>query len=626
MRKATNLILIFLSSAIFFSCSYDDTFLKEEIDKIKTDLSALTTQANALQTMVDALNKGKVITKVDNLSNGKGYTVTFNDGTSMEVTNGTNAPVVGIQEFEDEYYWAITTNGETDFVLDKHNNKLPVSGKDGNTPALEVDAQGYWTVNGVRIENGGKPVEAQGDSFFKEVEETEDSVSFTMANGSKIVIPKSGGTFLKFVNDTNEPFFVIGLGKSEKLQFKYANITSLEVISVPAGWKAFLHIPNKELEIVAPIEATYGVKEVILRGLDKNGLVYQAIAKVSAAGKAYSDPYGIFVLNEGNMTTESGSLIFITPDKQVLSHLYFTMNGRHLGNVTQDLFINNNKMYLISQNGGTSATGTTFDNDGMLIVANAETLQKMEAYNDELSGLSWPSHVAVLDDENVFIRDNKGVQRFNTLTNDLTLIDGTKGAAKNRMAVVDGKVFVIVKKTLVVLEANRDDVAQGIDMGANISGVLKSKDGNLWVSTTGTPHKISKVSSSTYSIMKENAITEGKLGFGMGATPGITAQGDTLYYSNAGTTIYRHIFSTEETKLMIDARSVVPNSNMVYNNIAVHPITGKVYMTTIKGYGWDFLTNNISEFDFSGDKPQLSANYTDFTHFPAGIFFTADFK
>jgi DNA-binding beta-propeller fold protein YncE len=163
-------------------------------------------------------------------------------------------------------------------------------------------------------------------------------------------------------------------------------------------------------------------------------------------------------------------------------------------------------------------------------------------------------------------------------------------------------------------------------MGANISGVLKAKDGNLWVSTTGTPNKIAKVSSSTYAVIKENEITEGKVGAGWGATPGITAKGDTLYYSNAGTTIYRHIFSTEESKMIIDAKTVVPNANMIYNNIAVHPISGKVYMTTIKGYGWDFLTNNISEFDFSGAEPKLSENYTDQTYFPAGIFFSADFQ
>lgn len=627
MKKSINFILIFLSSAILFSCTYDDAFLKEEIEKIKTDLSALTQQANSLQTMVGAINASKVITKVDKMGEDKGYKITFNDGSTLDITNGKNAPVMGIKEFEGEYYWAITSNGTTDFVLDKDNNKLLVSGKDGTTPAMQIDADGYWTVNGVRIKDAEeKTVKAQGDSFFKEVKENDNSVTFIMANGTSIVMPKVGGTYLKFENESNEPFFVIDAGKSKKLNIAYANVHSLELIAVPTGWKAFLHVPNKTLEIIAPLEASYGTKEVVLRGLDKNGMVFQAIAKVSLAGKAYSDPYGIFVLNEGNMTTENGSLIFITPDKQVLSNLYFTMNGRRLGNTAQDIFIKDKKIYILSQNGGASGNGSTSDSDGMLIVANAETMKKVESYNDELSTLKMVSHVAVLDAENVFIRDNNGVHIFNTTTKELKVIAGTKGVAKNRMAVVGGKVFVINKKSLLVLEANRLDVAQTIDMGATITGVLKSKDGNLWVSTTGTPNKIAKVNSATYAIVKANEITMGSLGAGWGATPGITAQGDTLYYSNAGTIIYRHIFSTEETKMMVDAKTLVPNANMIYNNIAVHPITGKVYMTTIKGYGWDFLTNNISEFDFSGAEPKLSENYTDYTRFPAGIFFTADFQ
>ena len=627
MRKTFNFILIFLSSAILFSCSYNDDFLKEEIEKIKTDLSALTLQTNSLQTMVEALNAGKVITKVDNMADGKGYKITFNDGTSMDITNGKNAPVVGIQEFEGEYYWAITTNGTTDFILDSNGNKLLVSGKNGQTPAMQIDEEGYWTVNGVRIHDADdQPVKAQGDSFFTEVIENDDSVTFVMANGTSIVMPKSGGTYLKFENVDNEPIFVIKAGKSKKLNILFANIQSLELIEVPAGWKAFLHVPNRTLEIIAPLEDTHGVKEVILRGLDKNGLVYQAIAKVSLAGKAYSDPYGLFVLNEGNMTTENGSLIFITRDKQVQNYLYFNMNGRRLGNVTQDLFIKGDKMYLISQNGETSATGTNFENDGILVVANAETLQRVESYNDELSQLSWPSHVAVLDDENIFIRDNNGINRFNATTKELNLIADTKGAAKNRMAVADGKVFVISRKNILVLEANSMSIAHTIEMGDNISGLLKSKDGNLWVSTTGTPNKIAKVSSTDYSIIKQNEITEGKLSAGMGATPGITAQGDTLYYSNAGTTIYRHIFTSGESKLMINAKNVEPDANMAYNNIAVHPITGNVYMTTIKGYGWAFLTNSILEFGYrGGDELELTNNLKDYTCFPAGIFFSADF-
>ena len=110
------------------------------------------------------------------------------------------------------------------------------------------------------------------------------------------------------------------------------------------------------------------------------------------------------------------------------------------------------------------------------------------------------------------------------------------------------------------------------------------------------------------------------------STTKATAIGDILYYSGAGTSIYRHDFTTGESKLMINAKNVVENANIVYNNIAVHPLTGRVYLNTIKAYGWDFLINNISVFKPEGDALALEVNYEDHTHFPAGIFFPANFE
>ena len=73
-------------------------------------------------------------------------------------------------------------------------------------------------------------------------------------------------------------------------------------------------------------------------------------------------------------------------------------------------------------------------------------------------------------------------------------------------------------------------------------------------------------------------------------------------------------------------KNVVENANIVYNNIAVHPLTGRVYLNNIKAYGWDFLINNISVFKPEGDALALEVNYEDHTHFPAGIFFPANFE
>lgn len=331
--------------------------------------------------------------------------------------------------------------------------------------------------------------------------------------------------------------------------------------------------------------------------------------------------HGTYILNEGNMSSGNGSLIFINPEGEVTDSAYFKKNKTQLGNACQDLFINNNKIYIISQNGKKSK----IDNDGRLIVANAETLEKEVAYNDEISELNWPTNIAVLNEENIFIRDNKGIYLFNSKTKGLKFIEGSEGAKKNRMAVVNNKVFAASKENILILEAGKTEVSSKVEIKDNISGILKSADGNIWISTTGTSHKITKIKSTDYSVIKENTLTEGSVSAGWGASPGICAKGDTLYFSGASTKIYRHVFNTGETKFMVDAKDMVENSNMLYNNIGVHPISGEVYMTTIKGYGQNYLTNNISVFNFNKTEPQLSHNYKNLTHFPAGVFFTYDF-
>lgn len=333
--------------------------------------------------------------------------------------------------------------------------------------------------------------------------------------------------------------------------------------------------------------------------------------------------HGTFILNEGNPFSGNGSLVFISPKGVVTDSAYYKANGTTLGNATQDLFIANGKIYIIAQNKQKNMNGQ--QSDGQLIIANAETLKKEVAYNDEISVLSTPTHLVVLD-EYVYIRDNKGVYAFNTETREIKLVKNTGWSAKNRMAVADGKVFVPNYRAVIVIEKGGEDIVKKIDFGATISGVVRSGDGNILVSTIGTPHKITKINAKDYTIIKENEITEGGVDYGSGATPGITVKGDTIYHSNASTKIYRHIFSTGESQLVADAKTMVNNASIVYNNIAVHPVTGEVYLNTLKGFGANYLINHISVFNFAQPQPRLSADYQNYTQFPAGIFFTYDYK
>ena len=244
-----------------------------------------------------------------------------------------------------------------------------------------------------------------------------------------------------------------------------------------------------------------------------------------------------------------------------------------------------------------------------------------------------PSHIAVLDDNDIYIRDNNGVYRFNPSSKVLTFIEGSARANKTTMAVANGKVFVAQSDKLIVIESNKSSISKEIPVSGNISGVIPSSDGNIWLACKASGEesaKIIKLDAQSYS-MQENSIedeTAAKiLNGGWNATPYITAKGDTLYMGSGSTPmpVYRHVFSQQKTEFMGDMAERLDNVLTLYNCIAVHPITGEVYANIISSYSLD-PENKICVFDFNNDKLTLKANYKGYTECPAGIFFTYNFK
>lgn len=335
----------------------------------------------------------------------------------------------------------------------------------------------------------------------------------------------------------------------------------------------------------------------------------------------FEDKYarGTFVLNEGNMTNETGTLTYISPFGTVTDSAYYKANGLLLGNVAQDMFIGGGKMFIICQN------GSKYGGLGTLVIADARTLKKEQIVEaSALPGISWPSHVAAADGL-VYIRDNKGVYSFDPSSGEYLFVEGTSGAAKNRMTVSYGKVFVPAGNKIFVLE--KGSLVHTITgLPGTVSGVVKAWDGNLFVSCTSSPAQILKVSSADYSILAANTLGNAKVSAGWGASPAISAKGNLIYFSNAQTVIYRHDFSTGETVRMTDVKEYVEFPGIVYNNPGVHPETGYLFFNTIKGYGMGYQTNDISVFDFSAGETVFRYDFQEHTSFPAGVFFPQYFE
>lgn len=213
MRK----LFCFLAlSAMFLVCGcsndYNDAEIKSDISDLKSRVSILeqlcsqlNTDIASLKTIVSSLQKNDYITNVTPIQKGGeqiGYTITFEKSSPITIYNGTDGkdgitPIIGVKAYQDgKYYW--TLNGE--WLLDTSGNKIlaqATNGKDGITPQLKIEND-YWYISN---DNGSTWVmlgkakgedgnEAGGDSIFKEVTQDENSVYFTLKDGTMLAVSK----------------------------------------------------------------------------------------------------------------------------------------------------------------------------------------------------------------------------------------------------------------------------------------------------------------------------------------------------------------------------------------------------------------------------------------------------
>lgn len=158
------------------SC-YDDGNLKDDINDLNSKYSSLENRIAALETQVKEMNseissiqtiisnleKNVYVSKVETIENG--YKIYFTDNTIATIhdgkdgkngengVDGQDAPIIGVAKDTDNiYYWTITTNGNTTWLLD-NGKKLRVTGKDGvngHTPIVEIGSDNYWYIDGVK--------------------------------------------------------------------------------------------------------------------------------------------------------------------------------------------------------------------------------------------------------------------------------------------------------------------------------------------------------------------------------------------------------------------------------------------------------------------------------------------
>lgn len=273
-------------ATLFASCQYDDEAIWREIDTIKTDLRALNDEVASLRALVEAAAEGKTITKVETTE--EGCTISLSDGSTIALRNGekgADAPVIGVGMFDGEYYW--TLGGPENWIEDADGNKIPVTGK---APVPAVDAEGYWTLDGVRITDAtGAEVKASGsdgDSLLAGVDLSDPAwVVFTLADEAGTTIRLARESELSMLIEGTSEGIVLLPGATKSYAVHAAGVAEY-TLSKPDGWRVSL--ADDQLTVTAPAAEnpyaeTQGVISVVAASASGSCLIVKIAVQVAQA-------------------------------------------------------------------------------------------------------------------------------------------------------------------------------------------------------------------------------------------------------------------------------------------------------------------------------------------------------
>lgn len=397
-------------------------------------------------------------------------------------------------------------------------------------------------------------------------------------------------------------------------------ITDLAASTTDTDWHVLCDEEKGELLITAPLIVRDTPAKVFVSGTNAQGVMYRA--GIVCRMRNYADPKAVLILNEGQVWKgEFGSMIYVNPKGGAVASPFDAINKTNLGVAAQDMSRHGDRIYVIAQ-------GEYGKNSGSLFEIDANTLRLVRTYTDEIKDANTPTHLLAYDAEHIYIRDNHGIGCYDSKMDLYVPVADSQGALKHPLLLVSGKVFFTTADALCAIEVGEktfDKVAKRITFPGKVSGMAKADDKHLYVSY-GVEGEgvIALVNVESYEIEKSHtlALAEGgsALQIGYASTSTITAKGDTLYFGEGNNSIYRHLFSTGDTKEMWSYKSVNPDHKTSYQTPAVHPETGLVYYATLKDWG-EYKTNTVYVLDLKGDEAKLVSHIDDLLRYPAGFFF-----
>lgn len=375
----------------------------------------------------------------------------------------------------------------------------------------------------------------------------------------------------------------------------------------------------------------------------------------------YADPAGVLILSGGIYTLENAFLTFISPEGEVEKDAYAEVNRSELGNDGVALYLCGDKQYILC-NDWRKVEGK--ENNGLLIVADAETLEKEKSFsradmlfrhpvNDKLEEVDVNlSGIAVLDPQNIFIFA-QGLLRFDSTTGELRLVEGAYGIGNAGSAntvesivssrgamVVDGCLYAATGgfwSTTALLEfaKGKDEVNRRLELGRGdlVSGMCLTDEGTLVVATYTRGREtgyLSFVDLDRWTVTDQKIISA-NISPALHYNSGIAYLNGYIYFTGAEesnftmashTTLSRYSVETGRVeKDIVDFKSDEADANLLDCNIVADRNSGCIYVATSKE-NWEGVISdtNILVYDCNGEVPRLVRKISNVAHSVKGIY------
>lgn len=372
--------ILAIAGTSFTGCSsddYDDTEIKQQISSLDQRVSAMEKTVNALnveinqiKVIVEKLQANISIQSYISIENG--YRIVFTDGTSIDVKNGKDGkdgedgkdgqdgtdgkdgkdgqtPIIGVSlDIDGNYYWTVTINGVTNYIIDGDGNKISISGPNVITPIIKIDVNGYWVISydgGITFvyiydDNGNMvPINGGGDSnvsYIKTTYQYDNYVVFVLYNGQEIRCPIYKGMYMTLSNTTvnldNHPVTIsYSISGADGYTFVetvdkgnvkstvnasssyYGTITITQTGDIDSDTKVLVFLCNRDQTITNVIKVTGGsyeepdnriedvVPEDIVKKLDPYITIYRGVNPPNVEGAYRIDPMlTVYCEDEGN--------------------------------------------------------------------------------------------------------------------------------------------------------------------------------------------------------------------------------------------------------------------------------------------------------------------------------------